>query len=562
MLSRSSAHTVLILDDNPGDALLLKQLLSSLPGQAYIGQTHHSSQGVFPTDPATYELVFVAEGYANTELLQLLQLLGARYPDAAVALLNDGEHSAPQLLIDAAHAGLNQVLSKGSLSRDTLLACILALKPAATAPAAITSAPASKSMDSSPQRTTLPTQTIPAPSQNELEDLSTGVIRLRRKDQQFIISAINSAATKLENLSAANCLGSIADPRLFDYQNLDMIEQLQALRPAETQRHHDIMRLDSDGNVSWRDLSIRDLGDDQLLIELHDANARAREDREQIDEHSIWRHIVSSYPELSALIDEEGNIVELISGPWASIQTDTETLPGQTLSSLLSEDQRQTYRDMLSKALNTGKAQQSVFRLELSDGPIYLHTSLSLLRTDAGADRHALLVATDVTDIFERQESLAAELNIMKEFSRRAPFALAIKDADGRFERANPYFLDLFGLRHDDVIGKSEIDLFDQELAEQLTLLDAQMLRSQDVVEANIQVDPDDWMVYRFIKLPLHGGEEHSQASCLLVLPSDADDQAGATESARSSSTAKRTKSPAQSATTKKKSATMTAKKT
>lgn len=554
MAKPTDYFTALILDDNPGDAVLLRQMLSSLGEPTVKATIHHSSQGLFPSSADRFDWVFLADNYANSDPVQLLNAIGAQYHSADIVLSSDGHLSAQELLA-AARSGLAQIIEKDSLSRsvlnETLHQLLVSGKSNNEAPAssqrpsrvgpetqnssssfAAPYAPQNLSANT-PQGNPLTHGFIAEESEgggqgdaSPWNELTTGVIVLERDDTHWLVCSINKAAADLDNLDPAELVRQPLTADTFDYQNLNLVDQLEAIGSGEQLRFTDVLQIDNDGEASWRTISATRTHPQRIILELHaSAHHLIGEDSADDEQPSIWQHIVSSYPDLTALIDEDGSIIDLISGEWQNIQNDTEALKGQTLSSLISEEQRQLCRELLSKALNTGKSQQTVFKLELSDGPLWLHSSLSLLRTPAATQRTALFVATNVTEMFERQQSGFAELETMKEFTRRMPFALAIKDSDGRFERANPYFLDLFGLRSDDVIGKAEADLFPEHLTLQLLELEHRMQASKDVVEASVQVDPDDWMVYRFIKLPLHNDIDNNLASCLLVLPSDGEDQ-------------------------------------
>lgn len=526
MAGRPKPHTALILDDNPSDALLLKQMFAAMPELGIHAVTHHSSQGVFPGQ-CTANLVLLAEDYANSELLQLLELIKGKYPGALIILLSSDTLPASTLL-KAAQLGLSEILSKQSLSRDSLRASLGALRGTSESQpeqALVTPRPAPEIIPRPaeiPQAVTVTTQ--PAGDNSLFDALSTGVMQLRQKDQDLVITSVNQAFCALEGWQAANRLGTVLSNEDLAYQNLDFLESVQQISPGSSATFTEVLTINELGEARHRQITARNLGSEGFLVEAFDSTPSPAALPLPDQSTDLWRHIVASYPELSALLDEEGNIVDLVSGDWSTVSNDAASLKGQTLSSIVVEDQRQACRELLSKALNTGKSQQFVFRLELSDGPMWLHSTFSLLRTEVSAERYAMIFASDISDLYERHESISSELDTMKEFARRVPFALAVKDSDGRFERANPYFLDLFGLRQDDVIGKSESDLFDESLAAQLQTLDAQMQEHNDVAEMSIQVDPDDWMVYRFIKLPLHGDGEQRQSSFLLVLPSDAED--------------------------------------
>lgn len=527
MVGRLKPHIALVLDDNPSDALLIKQMFATMPELGIQAVTHHSTQGVFPGQCAA-NLIFLAEDYANSELLQLLELIKGKYPGVPIVLLSSDALPATTLL-KAAQLGLSEILSKQSLSRESLrtsLSEIQGISESRPTQTPIAPSPVVQEVHrpADTQQKSARVMDASTDDQSMFDALSTGVLLLRQKEQDLVITSVNPAFCALEGWQAANRLGTALCNEDLAYQNLDFLDALQQVAPGTCATFTEVLTIDEHGEARHRQITARNLGSEGFLVEAFDSTPNPAALPQAGHGTELWRHIVASYPELSALLDEEGNIVDLVSGDWSTVSNDAASLKGKTLSSLVVEDQRQACRELLSKALNTGKSQHIVFRLELSDGPMWLHSTFSLLRTDVSAERYAMIFATDISDLYERHESISTELDTMKEFARRVPFALAVKDSDGRFERANPYFLDLFGLRQDDVIGKSESDLFDESLAAQLQTLDAQMQEHNDVAEMSIQVDPDDWMVYRFIKLPLHGDGEQRQSSFLLVLPSDAED--------------------------------------
>ena len=216
-MSRHAEHLkALILDDHSSEAVLLRQLLESLSSGPISSVIHHSSQGFFPSGTKQYELVFLADNYAHTDLVQLVTLARAQFTEAAIILCADGDISA-QELVAATHSGLNQVIDKDTLSRSVLEATIAAInnevgaervstgtthqqqqlsKPPSIdrkAPVTLTTTQA----NARPTEMDQPSATERAASFSpELESLSTGIVVLEQRGESWIIRSINSAAAK------------------------------------------------------------------------------------------------------------------------------------------------------------------------------------------------------------------------------------------------------------------------------------------------------------------------------------------------------------------------------
>ena len=79
-----------------------------------------------------------------------------------------------------------------------------------------------------------------------------------------------------------------------------------------------------------------------------------------------------------------------------------------------------------------------------------------------------------------------------------------VKDVDGRFLLVNKSFCDIFDLRKDDVIGKTPLDLFPHDIADQHLENDLQVLQSRTSLTFNEQaVLADGCHEYISVKFPI-----------------------------------------------------------
>jgi len=77
-------------------------------------------------------------------------------------------------------------------------------------------------------------------------------------------------------------------------------------------------------------------------------------------------------------------------------------------------------------------------------------------------------VYDDITERKRAEEALAAERNLLRTLIDNLPDYIFVKDAESRFITANAAHLRTFGARNlDEVVGKTDFDLFPRELAEQ-----------------------------------------------------------------------------------------------
>ncbi len=558
---------ILVLDDNPADALLVRQMLQSLSGWSLNCETHRSDEGILPQNlknKTSQHLILVAEGYANTQMQQMLELLSFFQPEAKIVLLsnNGGTNVAPQDFIAAAHAGLLQWLQKETLSVNALHTLLGGLFPEAKI--SIPSRPLVKNdaqhflpqairrsasdIAASAEETLRPIATpnpandseekaqsfagdnnaAPriAPSSDHLTHLdllSVGIIEFETCEEGFLFRNINQSAALSENLDRRALAGKLLQEQELHYENFDLIECLETLGQTGDSKKARALSLSSAGDAAWKNITAHRVSESHIVVEIQDITEQVAQNNAQKQSANIWQEIVHSLPDLSILVDEEGSIVELISGEWNQIRSDEASLRGETFTSLLADSDRQLYQDQLSKVLNTGKHQTAAFCLEVSDTRLWLHCKFSLLRTEASAERRVLIVCHDVSEQQEQVQMLVGDLNINKELFRRAPFAMAYKDNEGRFERANPYFLDIFQLRQDDLLGKTESECLSAHAASLLARLNHRVSASGDIAQAELQLSADDPQTYQAVLLPLREDAEHAIHSCLILIPINSD---------------------------------------
>jgi two-component system sensor kinase FixL len=90
--------------------------------------------------------------------------------------------------------------------------------------------------------------------------------------------------------------------------------------------------------------------------------------------------------------------------------------------------------------------------------------------SDFGFVALVILMDIELTNEFRDQNRRLSDL--LNYF----PFAIGIKDIHGRYQYANPEFLNYFGVKENDISGKTDVDLFSQELASYFQEIEAEVI--------------------------------------------------------------------------------------
>ena len=86
-------------------------------------------------------------------------------------------------------------------------------------------------------------------------------------------------------------------------------------------------------------------------------------------------------------------------------------------------------------------------------------------------------------DVREHSRPLVAGEALLKAFTEHSPAIMFVKDREGRYRFVNPQFLQGFGLRREQVIGRSDAELFPHGQAAAFSSNDAQVLATGAAVQ-------------------------------------------------------------------------------
>jgi len=179
---------------------------------------------------------------------------------------------------------------------------------------------------------------------------------------------------------------------------------------------------------------------------------------------------------------------------------------------------------MLRKLRRDGVVREFEIRMKKKDGTIVpMDISISLLKDDRGRTIGSVCVARDLS---ERKKAEAALKHAQEELSRYSrdlerqvrertreinnilrftPSVVYIKDREGRYTLVNSRFEELFGLRWEQISGKSDHDIFPRQVADHIRASDQRVLTSRQPYQVEEALPPPDGRrTYLSVKFPLY----------------------------------------------------------
>jgi len=126
-----------------------------------------------------------------------------------------------------------------------------------------------------------------------------------------------------------------------------------------------------------------------------------------------------------------------------------------------------------------------------------------------------LCIGNDVTAHKLTEEALRETEQRFQDILNRAPSAIYIKDRQGRYTFVNSHFERLSGFRREQVIDRTDFDLFPQDVAQQSARNDEKAFDMQIPLETE-EIAPVDGEMHTFIsaKFPLYDSRGEAYAIC------------------------------------------------
>ncbi|MBQ77197.1 MAG: hypothetical protein CL692_01305 [Cellvibrionales bacterium] len=188
-----------------------------------------------------------------------------------------------------------------------------------------------------------------------------------------------------------------------------------------------------------------------------------------------WQHIAESLPMMCLILDNKGHIVKTINSDRSSTHFFPEAQQGQTLNELFGIDSFDNYVEAINKTLNTGKAHQQTIAYTTANGTRWFDTFITKMRGDLGISRQVVWAAFDATAARQAYQELLKNHDTLTDTINDAPIVFCQKDADGRYQRVNRTFCEVFNVRAEVIAGRGDDDIFSGLTLEKIIEQDGQL---------------------------------------------------------------------------------------
>ncbi|MGH8631088.1 MAG: PAS domain S-box protein, partial [Burkholderiales bacterium] len=259
----------------------------------------------------------------------------------------------------------------------------------------------------------------------------------------------------------------------------------------------EITALRRDGSEFPVELSISPLGTGDAVMFcgfVTDITERKQAEQALVAERTLLRTLIDALPDVVFTKDTEGRFSMCNAAELKHLGLAREgDLVGKSVFDLYPRELAQSYHADDLRAL----AGQSMLNREepsvdaAGNQRWYLTTKVPLRDRD-GKISGLVGISRDITERKQAEEAFRKNQELLQAVAENSPAIIWVKDMEGRYQLINGRYQDLIRLPREEIIGKTDYDIFPQSQADVFRAVDRRALAAGRAVEAEEEVPKDD----------------------------------------------------------------------
>jgi PAS domain S-box-containing protein/putative nucleotidyltransferase with HDIG domain len=187
---------------------------------------------------------------------------------------------------------------------------------------------------------------------------------------------------------------------------------------------------------------------------------------------------LDALPDILFEVDSEGIIYDYRAPQPDLLYALPEESLGKTVSEVFPEDASNVIMDGIARAVKEGRHVGSDFSLEMTGGVRWFDFSISTKGKPNTPESRFIVVVRDITGRKRSEEALREKRNQLKTVFESTPDFLILIDSEFVYQAVNPAFCRFMGKTEEELIGKTDFDVFPPDEAEIYRQSDIEVMTS------------------------------------------------------------------------------------
>jgi PAS domain S-box-containing protein len=195
-----------------------------------------------------------------------------------------------------------------------------------------------------------------------------------------------------------------------------------------------------------------------------------------------YRRLIENSNDIIYTITENG-IFTFVSNAWTTLLGHPATqVVGESLDQFVYPDDLPDYIAYVKQVVETGEQSNGIeYRMCHTDASLrWFNSRLVALMDESGTVIGLEGTARDITSQKWAKEEMEQQAGLISSLLDSIPDIIFFKDTDGVYIGCNPPFAEFVGQPRDNIVGKTDYDLFDKEVADSFREHDLNMLKLQE----------------------------------------------------------------------------------
>jgi diguanylate cyclase (GGDEF)-like protein/PAS domain S-box-containing protein len=234
-----------------------------------------------------------------------------------------------------------------------------------------------------------------------------------------------------------------------------------------------------DGSLLWLEISPRRAeigGSPYILVLARDITARKQADAALQESEERLRTFVDNASAIVWIKDLDGRFLMVNRHTEKMLGRSQEQLLGRTVAEIFPQSEAEAFSGNDRKVLLAGTTLAFDETSQFKDGTHTFYSVKFPLRDAAGRINALGAICTDITERKKTEAQFERERAFLRSLVQTIPDLVWLKDPDGVYLTCNPQFERFFGAKEADIVGKTDYDFVEKELADFFRLNDREAM--------------------------------------------------------------------------------------